>query len=188
MNYRQRPTIQQEQAAAETKTAFAKHMAQFKEACDVLHSIESELSAIAKDGLKAALLSRDQSKIIQTDDGAEWLHDVDLTKITSICHRRTTTGMEFAIVECLSLKNGEIKDVLNSGHNLREVLKEFMRDQRQVLNLWKTDVTAQILEHLDEKYPGQNMDMVAESFEYKFSRAIAETRTVAQSRGHSIRT
>jgi hypothetical protein len=185
MNYYEKPTMQQEQAAAEIKTVFSKHMSQFKEACDVLRDIESNLSAIANDALKAALLS--PGHVIQTDDGAEWRHDVDLSKITSTCHRRTATGMEFAVVECLSLKNGEMKDVLNSGHNLREVLQEFMRDQRQVLNLWKTDVTAGMREHLDEKYPGQNMDVVVESFEYKLSRAISETRAVAQSQSHGVR-
>ena len=185
MNYYEKPTMQQEQAAAETKTVFSEHMSQFKEACDVLHDIESDLSAIANDALKAALLS--PGRVIQTDNGVEWRHDLDLTKITSICHRRTATGMEFAVVECLPLKNGEMKDVLNSGHNLREVLQDFLRDQRQVLNLWKTDVTAQIREHLDEKYPGQNMDIVAESFEYKLSHAISETRAVTQSQSHGIR-
>ena len=177
--------MQQEQAAAEIKTVFSKHMSQFKEACDVLRDIESNLSAIANDALKAALLS--PGHVIQTDDGAEWRHDFDLTKISSICHRRTATGMEFAIVECLPLKNGEMKDVLNSGHNLREVLQAFMQDQRQVLNLWKTDVMAQIWEHLDEKFPGQNMGVVVESFEYKLSRAISETRAVTQSQSHGIR-
>jgi hypothetical protein len=185
MNYYEKPTMQQEQAAAETKTVFAKHMSQFEEACDVLRDIESNLSAIANDALKAALLS--PGNVIQTDDGAEWRHDFDLTKITSICHRRTATGMEFAVVECLPLKNGEMKDVLNCGHNLREVLQEFMRDQRQVLNLWKTDVMAGMREHLDAKYPHQDMGIVVESFEYKLSRAISETRAVTQSQSRGIR-
>ena len=80
-----------------------------------------------------------------------------------------------------------MKDVLNCGHNLREVLQEFMRDQRQVLNLWKTDVTAGMREHLDEKFPGQNMDVVVESFEYKLSRAISETRAITQNQSRGIR-
>src|SRR5208282_4903995 len=113
----------------------------------------------------AALLS--PGRTIQTDDGAEWQHDIYLSKITSICHRRTAAGLEFAIVECLPLKSGEVKSVLNSGQNVREVLKAFMRDQRQVLNLWKDDVKAQVREHLDEKYPHQDMGIVVESFEIK---------------------
>jgi hypothetical protein len=184
MNY-QRPTELHEKANADAMTVFAEHMNQFKGVCKVLRDIESNLSAIGNDALKAALLS--PGRVIQTDDGTEWQHDVDLSKITSICHRRTAAGLEFAVVECLPLKSGEMNSVLNSGHNVREVLQTFMRDQRQVLNLWKDDVKAQVREHLDEKYPHQDMGIVVESFEIKMARSISETRAVTQSQSHGIR-
>jgi hypothetical protein len=185
MNY-QRPTELHEKANAEAMTVFAEHMSQFKGVCNVLRDIESNLSAIGNDALKAALLS--PGRVVQTDDGAEWQHDVDLSKITSVCHRSTAAGLEFAVVECLPLKSGEMKSVLNSGHNVREVLQAFMRDQRQVLNLWKNDVKAQVREHLGEKYPDQNMGIVVESFEIKMTRAISEMRMVAhQSQNRGIR-
>ena len=62
-------------------------------------------------------------QIMRVADGrlAHWRHDVDLTEITSVCHRRTAAGLEFAVIECLPLKSGEKKDVLNSGHDVREV-------------------------------------------------------------------
>ena len=185
MNYYQRPTELHEKANSDAMTDFAEHMSQFKGICYVLRDIESNLSAIGNNALKSALLL--PGRAIQTDDGAEWRHDVDLSKITSICHRRTAAGLEFAVVECLPLKFGELKSVLNSGHNVREVLREFMRDQRQVLNLWKDDVKAQVREHLDEKYPHQDMGIVVESFEIKMARAISETRAVTQSQSHGIR-
>ena len=116
-----------------------------------------------------------------------WGYAVDLTEITSVCHRRTAAGLEFAIVECLPLKSGEKKDVLNSGHDAREVLQAFTRNQRQVLNLWKEDVKAQVREHLDGKYPHQDMGIVVESFEIKMARDIARRETLAQSRSHGIR-
>ncbi|MGA2684311.1 MAG: hypothetical protein ABSF51_04600, partial [Verrucomicrobiota bacterium] len=174
-----------EKANAEAMTVFAEHMNQFKGVCDVLRGIESNLSAIGNDALKAALLS--PGRVIQTDDGTEWRHDLDLSKITSICHRRTAAGLEFAVVECLPLKSGELKSVLNNGQNVREVLQTFMRDQRQILNLWKEDVKAQVREHLDEKYPRQDMGIVVESFEIKMARSISETRAVAQSQSRGIR-
>ncbi|MGA9451213.1 MAG: hypothetical protein WBW41_07690 [Verrucomicrobiia bacterium] len=185
MNY-QRPTELHEKANADAMTVFAEHMNQFKGVCDVLLDIESNLSAIGNDALKTALLS--PGRVIQTDDGSQWQHDIDMTKITSICHRRTAAGLEFAVVECLPLKSGEMKSVLNTGHNVREVLQAFMRDQRQVLNLWKEDVKAHVREHLAEKYPGQDMGIVVESFEIKMARAISETRavTISQSRGIRI--
>src|ERR1019366_7856070 len=155
MNYYERPTPLHEQANNEAMQHFAEHLKQFKANYDALHSIEGNLSVTANDAFRAALQSSGRS--IQTDDGTQWQHAVDLTNISSVCHRHTASGLEFAVVECLPLKSGEIKEVLNSGHDAREVLQAFTRDQRQVLNLWKDDVKAQLREHLDEKYPRQDM-------------------------------
>jgi hypothetical protein len=185
MNYYERPTPLQEQANIEAMQHFAEHLNQFNANCEALHCIECNLSTTANDALKSALLS--PGRVIQTDDGTQWQHDVDLSNVTSICHRRTATGLEFAVVECLPLKSGEMRDVLNSGHSVRDVLRAFAHDQRQVLNLWKEDVKAQVREHLDEKYLGQDMGIVVESFEIKMARAISETRAVAQSQSCGIR-
>ena len=91
------------------------------------------------------------------------------------------------MVECLPLISGELKEVLNNGHDASEVLQTFARDQRQVLNLWKNDVTAQIREHLEEKYPHQNMNIVVESFDIKLTRDISQRETVAQNQSHGVR-
>ena len=185
MNYYERPTPLQEQANSEAMQHFAEHLNQFKTNCDALRSIECNLSTTANDALKSTLLS--PGHVIQTDDGSQWQHDVDLSNVTSICHRRTAAGVEFAVVECLPLKSGEMKEVLNSGHNVRDVLRAFTHDQRQVLNLWKEDVKTQVREHLDEKYPRQDMGIVVESFEIKMARAISETRMHTQSQSRGIR-
>ena len=188
MNNYQKPTMQQEQAAVEVKAAFAEHLNQFNASCDAIRDIEGNQSAIANEAFKSALLSRDQNKTIQTDDGTEWRHDLDLSKISSVCHRRVAGQTEFAVVESLSLKPGtEMKDVLNRGDNVREVLKCFIRDQRQVLRLWKHDLNALVKEHLAEKYPGQDMSLVADSFDYKMTQAISKTYVHAQSQSHGMR-
>ncbi len=185
MNYYERPTPLQEQANAEAMQHFADHLKQFKANCDAIHIIESNLAATANDAFRAALQS--SGHIITTDDGTQWQHAVALTKITSVCHRRTAAGLEFAVVECLPFKSGEMKDVLNSGYDAREVLQTFVRDQRQVLNLWKNDVTAQVREQLDEKYPHQDMSIVAESFDIKLARDISRRETVTQNQSHGVR-
>lgn len=185
MNYHQRPTPLHEQANTEAMQHFAEHLKQFKANCGALHNIEANLSVTANDASRAALQS--QGRLIQTDDGAQWQHAVDLTEITTICHRRTAAGLEFAIVESLPLKSGEKKDVLNSGQDAREVLQAFTHDQRQVLNLWKDDVKAQVREHLEEKYPRQDMGIVVESFEIKMARDIARRETLAQNHSRGIR-
>jgi len=185
MNYHERPTPLQEQANAEAIQHFAEHLKQFKANCDAIHNIETNLSATANDAFRAALQSSGHT--IQIDDGTQWQHAVDLTKITSVCHRRTSAGLEFAVVECLPLKSGELKEVLNSGHDAGEVLQTFARDQRQVLNLWKNDVTAHVREHLEEKYPNQNMSIVVQSFEVKLARDISRRETLVQNHSRGIR-
>ena len=185
MNYYEKPTALQEQAYTEAKQHFAEHLKQFKANCDAIHNIESNLPATANDAFRAALQS--SGRVIQTDDGTQWQHAVDLTKISSVCHRHTSSGLEFAVVECLPLKSGEMKDVLHSGHDASKVLQAFARDQRQVLTLWKDDVTAQIREHLEEKYPHQDMNIVVESFDTKLTRDISRRETVAQNQSHGVR-
>jgi urease gamma subunit len=185
MNHYQNPTEQEEQVAAETNAVFAEQMKHFKNACGALHDIESNLTTIGNEAFKTALLS--SGRIIQTDDGVEWRHSLDLSNITSICHRRTEAGLEFAVVECLPLPSGERKEVLNSGHNVRDVLRDFLNDQKQVLNLWKDDVKEQVKEHLDKNYPRQDMSIVVESFEIKMSRAVSEIRSLAQNQSRGVR-
>lgn len=185
MNYYERPTPLHEQANAEAMEHFAEHLKQFKAICDALRNIECNLSMTANDALKSALLS--PGRVIQTDDGTQWHHDIDLSSVTSVCHRRTSAGIEFAVVECLPLKSGEMTGVLNNGRSVRDVLRTFTHDQRQALNLWKEDVKAQVREHLDEKYPHHDMGIVVESFEIKMARAISETRAVTQSQSRGIR-
>jgi urease gamma subunit len=185
MNHNHIPTEQEEQVAVETNAAFSKQMQQFKDVCGVIHDLESNLTTIGNEAFKAALLSL--GRAIQTDDGMEWRHDLDLSKITSICHRRTEAGLEFAVVECLPLPSGETKEVLNRGHNVRDVLREFIHDQKQVLNLWKDDVKEQVKEYLDKNYPRQDMSIVVESFEIKMSRAISERPSLTQNQSRGIR-
>src|SRR5208337_2507799 len=185
MNYYERPTPLQEQANAEARQHFAEHLNQFKANCDAIHNIESNLPATTNDVSRAALQS--SGHIIQTDDGTQWQHAVDLTKITSVCHRHTPAGLEFAVVECLPLKSREMKDVLNSGRDASEVLQTFARDQREVLNLWKNDVTAQIREHLEEKYPHQDMGIAVKSFDLKLARDISRRETLAHNHSDCMR-
>ena len=80
-----------------------------------------------------------------------------------------------------------MRDILNSGNNVKDVLQSFVRDQRQILRLWKDDMTAQVREHLAEKYPRENMDIVAGSFEIKLARALSETHMNTQSQRRGMR-
>jgi len=185
MNYYERPTQFHETANAETMIVFAEHMKQFKSECENLHNLERDLTTTANDAFKAALQS--SGHLIQTDDGEEWQHGVKLMENASLCHRRKAAGFEFAVVERLPLNSGAKKDVVNSGHDVREVLQAFTRDHRQTFKFWKDDVTERVRDHLAEKYPNQDMSIVAESFEIKLARAISQRPTLAQNHSRGVR-
>jgi hypothetical protein len=50
-----------------------------------------------------------------------------------------------------------------------------------------TCVLIRLKEHLAEKYPSQDMSIVAESFEIKLARAISEKPTLAQNHSRGVR-
>jgi hypothetical protein len=76
---------------------------------------------------------------------------------------------------------------MNSGHSVRELLKTFTHDERQLLSIWKNDIVEQVKEHLAEKYPNQDMSIVAGSFEIKLARAISERPALAQNPSRGMR-
>jgi hypothetical protein len=50
-----------------------------------------------------------------------------------------------------------------------------------------TCVLIRLKEHLAEKYPSQDMSIVAESFEIKLARAISEKPALAQNHSRGVR-
>ena len=186
MNDHARPTRLQETAYAEAREHLAEYFNQFRAECESLQNLERDLTLLGNEAFKAALL-RTSGPVIQTDDGTEWRQDVELMKNISVCHRRTAAGLEFAMVESLPLKKGEMKEALNTGHSVREVLQTFTRDQRQILRVWKDDVTAQAKEYLAVKYSHQDMNLVVESFEIKLARTIAQRAALAQNQSRGMK-
>jgi len=76
---------------------------------------------------------------------------------------------------------------MDSDHGVRELLKTFTRDERQLLSIWKNDIVEQVKEHLAEKYPNQDMSIVAAPFEIKLARAISEKPAFAQNHSRGVR-
>lgn len=180
MNY-QRPTELHEKANTEAMIVFAEHLKQFRAHCESLHHVEQNLTMLGNTAFKAALES-------SGTDGIQWRHGVDLMENVSVCHRRIAADFEFAIMERLPSKSGETENVLmDSNSDVRELLRIFTRDQRQVLNLWKDDLKEQVREYLAEKYSQQDMSIVVESFEIKMSRDIARRETITQNRSRGMR-
>jgi hypothetical protein len=186
MKHYERPTQLEETANAEAMTVFAEQTKQLNTHCKGVHHVEANLATLGNTAFHAALESL--GRAIQTNDGTKWQHGVDLMENISICHRRTGADLEFGVVECVQMKTGETKNLLmNNDHSVRELLKTFVHDERQLLGIWKNDIVEQVKEHLAEKYPNQDMSIVAGSFEIKLARAISERPALAQNHSRGVR-
>jgi hypothetical protein len=117
---------------------------------------------------------------IVTDDGAQWRKGVELFDNVFVCYRQTTTGSEYAVVERFPSGTNEI---WTKGRNAVDVLKAFIHDQRQALQIWREDMTAQVKEFLSEKYPGQDMSRVADAFVLKCIETVSPRLVVTHDHG-----
>ena len=186
MKHYERPTQLEETANAEAMTVFAELMKHFKAHCKGVHNVEANLTMLGNTAFNSALES--SGRVVETYGGVKWQHGVDLMENISICHRRTGADLEFGVVEFVPMKSGETKNLfMGSDGSVRELLKTFVRDERQLLGIWKNDIVEEVKEHLAEKYPNQDMSIVAGSFEIKLARAISEKPTLAQNHSRGMR-
>ena len=65
-------------------------------------------------------------------------------------------------------------EIWNRGGDAGKVLKTFTQEQRQALQVWTEDMAAQVREFLTEKFPGQDLSRVTDSFMLRFNRAISQ--------------
>jgi hypothetical protein len=95
--------------------------------------------------------------------------------------------VDFAALEHFPAQN--TNEIWNQGHHAIEVLRVFAGEQRQAMQVWAKDMTAEFKEFLAEKYPGQDMSRVAESFLRRFKHAVPQqyVQTRKPSHPHGIR-
>ena len=176
-----RPTAQEEQAYTEARRHFAEHLKQFPVSREAVERLERNIAKLALAANMAA--SKPTDNAIQVDDGTQWHKDVDLMDNICLCHRPITGGAEYAVVEHFPARG--TNEIWNRGWNAVEVLKAFAQEQRQALQIWTEDMTAQVKEFLVEKYPGQDMSRVADSFMHRFTHAVSQQHTQAHEQNHS---
>jgi hypothetical protein len=178
-----RPTALEEQAYTEAREHFAEQLKQFPASREAVERLERDMAKIGLAANMATSRPTPTGNIVQANDDAQWHKGVVLLDNTYLCHRPITGGAEYAVVEYFPAHGRH--EILNKGGNVVEVLKAFVEDQRQALQIWTNDVTAQVKEFLAEKYPGQDMSRVAESFMHRFARAVSQQRTQSQEQNHS---
>ena len=160
-----RPTELEDKAHAEAVRHFAEHLKQFPVSREAVERLERDVAKIALAANMAAARPTPQQNVIQADDGEQWRKDVDLMENIHFCHRPISYGAEYAVVEHFPARG--TNEIWNRGWNASEVLKSFTQGQRQALQVWTDDLTAQVQEFLSEKFPGQDLSRVADSFIHK---------------------
>jgi len=171
-----RPTELEDKAHAEAVRHFAGHLKQFPASREAVERLERDVAKIALAANMAASKSTPKENIIQADDGKQWHKSVELMDNIHLCHRPISYGAEFAVVERFPAHG--TNEIVNRGWNTTEVLKAFTQGQRQALQDWTEDLTAQVKEFLAEKFPGHDLSRVADAF-------IQKCTTQAVSQKHS---
>ena len=179
----QRPTELEDKAHTEAVRHFAEHLKQFPASREAVDRLERDIAKIGLAANMAASKPTLTENFIQADDGAQWHKDVELTENIFLCHRPITGGAEYAVTEHFP-KNGA-NEIWNRGWNATEVVKAFAQQQRQGLQIWTEDVSAQVQEFLAEKFPGHDLSRVADGFMHRFTHAVSQRHTQSHGENHS---
>jgi hypothetical protein len=156
------PTELEQQAYAQANRQFADYLEQFQLSRKAVERIEQNLAKLALAANLAA--SRPSNNVIQADDGASWHKNVKLMKNIYLCHRPIEHWTEYAAVEHFPAHH--TNEIWNRGQDAVQVLMVFAKEQRQALEIWSADLSAQVGKYLAEKYSSQDMGWVA----YRFMR------------------
>jgi hypothetical protein len=176
-----RPTELEDKAHAEAVRHFADHLKQFPASREAVERLERDAAKIALAANRAASKPTPKENIILADDGKQWHKSVDLMENIHLCHRPISYGAVYAVVEHFPARGAN--EILNRGWNAAEVVKQFAQQQRQALQLWTEDMTAQVQEFLAEKFPGQDLSRVADAFIRKCTtQAVSQKHTLTH--GH----
>ena len=176
-----RPTELEDKAHAEAVRHFAEHLKQFPASREAVERLERDADKIALAANRAAAKPTPKEKVIQADDGRQWHKSIDLMGDIHFCHRPISYGAEYAVVEHFPARGAN--EIWNRGWNAVEVLKAFAQEQRQALQIWTDDVSAQVREFLSEKFPGQDLSRVADAFIHKCAtQAVSPKNTLTH--GH----
>lgn len=183
---RRRLTTLEAQAYTEATEHFAEHLKQFRASRVAVERLERDMAKIALAANMAASQTP-QGNPIPTHDGTRWHRSVDLTGNICLCHRPIADGVEYAAVEYSPTRGRH--EIWNRGLNAVEVLRAFVQEQRQALQVWTEDLASQVREFLAEKYPRQNMSRATSSFMHRLTHAISQQpiQSLEQNHSRSIR-
>jgi hypothetical protein len=82
-----------------------------------------------------------------------------------LCRRVCEHGLEYAVIDQSPVASAYAKvhgpaDVLHTGDNPRQVLRDFLRSERETLQLMVNDITANVRLLISERFPKQDLRRV----------------------------
>jgi hypothetical protein len=156
-----------EQAYTEAEYIFVEYLKQSPVSRKAVERIERNIVKLALAANRAALKPVEND--FQADDGAAWHRGVELMDNIFLCHREIVGGTKYAVVEYFPTH--DTHEIWNEGRDATQVLRVFVNEQRRALEFAMRDVAARVKDFLAEKYSGQEMSRMTESFLRRFSQA-----------------
>lgn len=139
-----------------------------------LSSIAAAIRGIENEGVDAVQAVGGE---IITGKGERWQIRRCLVKLKDnevhLCQR----GTELAVIEChpassaYAQANG-VGEVTMTGNHERQLLQDFVQNERQALHLWASDVTAKVSERLASQYPDLNCQRVVQAVSQRCAQEV----------------
>jgi hypothetical protein len=118
-----------------------------------------------------------------------------------LCKRVCEHGLEYAVIDHTPVASAYAKahgplDVLRTGDNPRQVLRDFLRTERETLQLMANDITASVREVVKERFPKQDLRRVVNEIAQMckkvvrvgFSESPSESPSLSPKQSHGVRT
>jgi hypothetical protein len=113
-----------------------------------------------------------------------------------LCKRVSEHGLEYAVIDHSSVASTYAKahgplDVLRTGDNPRQVLRDYLRSERETLELMANDITANVRLLIAERFPKQDLRRVVNEITRmckkvaRFGFSETPTDAVTQAQKHS---
>src|ERR1019366_1157189 len=117
-----------------------------------------------------------------------------------LCKRACEHGLEYAVIDHSPVASAYAKvrgplDVLRTGDNPRQVLRDFLRSERETLELMTNDITANVRLLIEERFPKQDLRRVVNEItrmckkvaRLGFSETLTDAATQAQKHSGGVR-
>lgn len=190
--YPGRLTASEFQAYGEAFAAVEDQLRAFTEAASALADVEKQLPQIATPLTSKVLEPAQALESEELKDGG-WqirrtLHKSARSELL-LCSREAERNREFAVVERFDPNSPYAKanrycEIQMASNNPRLLLQDYVEQEKQLFQLFRNDLVAQVEEVLSQRYPDQNLNRVVKAIAARCNATSAASQ--AQSRSQEM--